>query len=86
MSDMAYSIWSGIAAEFVAGMLDGKDSSTPEPTANRHPAYRHSWEVGRAEAEGWVIPAQWSRDRAAHIEAGGDFYPYPATVQKPDHG
>ena len=74
----AYSIWSGLTAEFCAGYLDGRDPSTPEPSANRHPAYLHSWEVGRAEIEGWVIPAAYSRARAAHIENGGDFYPYSA--------
>ena len=73
----AYAIWQGIDAEFVAGYTDGRDPSTPEPTANRHPAYRHSWEVGRGAREGWVIPAAWSRARIAHIEAGGEFYPYP---------
>jgi hypothetical protein len=72
----AYAIWSGINAEFCAGYLEGRDPETPEPNANRHPAYRHSWEVGRAEKEGWVIPASFSRKRAAEIEAGGEFYPY----------
>lgn len=76
----------GIDAEFVAGMQDGRDISTPEPSANRHPAYRHSWEVHRAEVENWIIPSDWSRNRAAHIEAGGDFYPYPATPKAPDPG
>lgn len=76
MSDIAYSIWEGLDAEFAAGMMDGKDLTTPEPSANRHPAYRHSWEVGRAEAEGRPISAALSRARAAHIEAGGEFYPF----------
>jgi len=69
-----YAIWQGIDAEFVQGYLDGRDPSTPEPSANRHPAYRHSWEVGRAEADGTHLPAALSRARAAHIEAGGGFY------------
>lgn len=77
MSDWIERTYSGIDAEFFAGYRDGYDPTTPEPSANRHAAYRHSWEVGRAEAEGWVIPAAWSRTRVAHIEAGGDFYPYP---------
>ena len=76
----AYQIWSGIDAEFCAGYLDGKNPSTPEPSANRHPAYRHSWEVARLEIQGTPIPAAWSRDRAAHIHAGGDFYPYAVTA------
>lgn len=71
-----YLIWQGIDAEFVAGHIDGRDLSTPEPSSQRHPAYRHSWEVGRGEVEGWTIPAAWSRARVAHIEAGGEFYPY----------
>ena len=72
----AYAIWRGIDAEFVAGALDGKDPNSPEPSANRHPAYLHAWEIARLELEGTVIPAHWSRKRAEHIEAGGDFYPY----------
>jgi len=64
-------------SEFVAGAFDGRDPESPAPSANRHPAYLHGWEVARAEREGWVIPAAWSRARAAHIEAGGEFYPYP---------
>lgn len=70
----------GTEAEFVRGYNDGTDPTTPEPSGNRHPAYRHSWEVGRSETGGWIIPAQWSRDRAAHIEAGGDFYPLTSRI------
>ena len=70
-------IFTGIDAAFYDGYRDGGDLSTPEAGPNQHPAYRHSWEVARAEKEGWVIPADWSRKRAAHIEAGGDFYPFP---------
>lgn len=76
----------GIDAEFVAGMTDGRNLSTPEPSANRHPAYRHAWEVHRAEVEGWIIPADWSRQRAKHIEDGGDFYPYPCAQNTPPKG
>lgn len=72
----AYAIWQGIDAEFCAGALDGRDPNSPEPSANRHPAYRHAWEVARAETEGWVIPAAFSRKRASEIEEGGEFYPY----------
>jgi len=73
----AYAIWQGIDAEFVAGHMDGRDPHSPQPSANRHPAYLHSFEVARAEVEGWVIPAAWSRARVAAIEAGCEFYPYP---------
>lgn len=77
MGDLdAYAIWQGIDAEFCAGYLEGRELDTPEPNANRHPAYRHSWEIGRAEKKGRVIPASFSRKRAAEIEAGADFYPY----------
>jgi len=71
-----YAIWQGLDADFVAGYTDGRNPETPEPSANRHPAYRHSWEIGRGEIEGWLIPIEWSRKRVAHIEQGGDFYPY----------
>jgi hypothetical protein len=72
----AYAIWEGLDAEFVAGSLDGRNPDSPEPSANRHPAYRHSWEVSRAEVNGKPIPAAFSRCRVAIIEAGGEFYPY----------
>ncbi len=72
----------GVDAEFVAGMHDGRNKDTPEPSANRHPAYRHAWEIHRAEVEGWPIPAAWVSARLEHIEAGGDFYPYPS---RPSH-
>jgi hypothetical protein len=67
----------GMDAEFAHGYHDGRDPETPEPGANHHPAYRHSWEVGRREiTHHWPIPVDFSRVRAAHIKAGGDFYPY----------
>lgn len=69
-------IFPGIDAHFCEGYHDGRILDTPTPSANRHPAYRHSWEVGRAEIEGRPIPAYFSRTRAALIEAGGAFYPY----------
>lgn len=37
--------------EFVEGYRDGRDPNAPEPSANRSHAYRHSFEVGRAEIE-----------------------------------
>lgn len=67
-------IWQGIDAEFVKGMEDGRDPNCPWPSENRHPAYRHAFDVHRAEIEGTPIPAALARDRAEHIEAGGDFY------------
>lgn len=67
----------GMDAEFAHGYRDGRDAETPEPGSNHHPAYRHSWEVGRREITNhWPIPADFSRVRIAHIEAGGEFYPY----------
>lgn len=66
--------FAGSDAELVNGMIDGRDPSTPEPSANRHPAYRHAWDVHRAEIEGRPIPAALSRARIEHIEAGGDYY------------
>lgn len=54
-----------ITREFMDGYHDGRDTDTPEPSANRHPAYRHSWEIGRAEREGEPIPYQFSNKRAA---------------------
>lgn len=69
-----YAIWLGLDAEFAAGYLDGKNPDNPEPSENRHPAYKHSFEVARAEAAGRPIPAWWARKRAAHITAGGGFY------------
>lgn len=55
--------------EFAEGYRDGRDRSAPEPSGNRSPAYRHSFEIGRAELAGDPIPAAISRARAAEIEA-----------------
>lgn len=60
-------------AEFANGYYDGRRLDTPEPNANRHPAYRHSWEVGRLEVSGTPMPYQFAKSRAEHIEAGGSF-------------
>jgi hypothetical protein len=54
--------------EFVAGYFDGRDLDCPEPSDNRHPAYVHSFNVGRAEKLGNPIPAWLSRLRAQRIE------------------
>lgn len=69
-------VFRGVDAEYVAGLFDGRNAESPEPSTNRHPAYRHSWEVGRAELLGAPIPVAWSLGRIAHIEAGGEFYPW----------
>lgn len=55
--------------EFLAGYSDGGDPSAPEPSGNRTAAYRHSFEVRRAELAGKPIPAGLLRERAARIEA-----------------
>lgn len=54
--------------EFVNGYFDGRDLDCPEPSDNRHPAYKHSFNVGRAEKLGRPIPAWLSRMRARWIE------------------
>lgn len=68
--------FTGLDEEYVRGAYDGRHSDSPPPSDNRHPAYRHAWEVARAEVMGEPIPAAWSRTRVAHIEQGGDFYPW----------
>lgn len=55
--------------EFVDGYRDGHDGDAPEPGPNRSAAYRHGFEVARAERAGRPIPAAVSRRRAAEIEA-----------------
>jgi len=69
MTDSIESILSPIDREFIEGYFDGRDFDSPEPNANRHPAYRHSFEIGRAELAGRPIPAKIARERAAKIEA-----------------
>ena len=53
-----------LEADFTEGYLDGRDPTTPEPSANRSACYRHSWNVGRAEIEGRPIAASISLRRA----------------------
>lgn len=60
---------SNLISEFIAGYLDGRDRTAPEPSGNRHSAYRHSFEVGRAELANKPIPYAVSMKRAAEIEA-----------------
>ncbi|MFX4086131.1 hypothetical protein ACKU27_13620 [Sphingobium yanoikuyae] len=54
---------------FYEGYRDGGDPTAPDPSDNRHPAYRHSFAVRRAEIGGQPIPAAVSRAAAAAIEA-----------------
>lgn len=56
-----------IDREFAEGYFDGRESDSPEAGANRSAAYRHSFEVGRAEKEGNPIPAAISREKAFAI-------------------
>lgn len=51
--------------DFIEGYFDGRDPDSPQPSANRSRAYRHSWSVGRAEIEGRPIPAFISRAAAS---------------------
>lgn len=54
--------------EFMDGYMDGRDKDAPPPNGNSHPAYKHSFEVGRAELRGDPIPAHISRAKAKLIE------------------
>lgn len=54
---------------FYEGYRDGGDPTAPVPSDNRHPAYRHSFAVRRAQLIGQPIPAAVSRAAAAAIEA-----------------
>lgn len=58
---------SDVEQEFCDGYRDGRDLSCPEPGENRHPAYKHSFAVGRAELAGSPIPADVSRRKAKMI-------------------
>lgn len=55
--------------EFVLGYLDGLKPDCMEPGPNQSEAYRHSFNVGRAELADKPIPAQVSRVAAAAIRA-----------------
>ena len=39
-------------AEMVEGYLDGRDLSSPEPSANRSHSYRHGFASGREDRSG----------------------------------
>lgn len=56
-----------IDREFSEGYVDGRESDSPEAGSNRSAAYRHSFEVGRAERENKPIPAAISREKARRI-------------------
>lgn len=43
--------------EFKQGYMDGYDLNCPEPSGNRHPAYVHSFKIGRAEKLGLPTPS-----------------------------
>lgn len=55
-------------AEFIEGYIDGRDPDSPEPSANRSHAYRHSFAVGRSELAKNPIPAHISRAEALIAE------------------
>lgn len=59
---------SALDDDFAQGYRDGRNIDSPEPSGNRSPAYRHSFEVGRAELTGKPIPAHISRAKAAKIK------------------
>ena len=63
-----HEVFTPLEWEFYEGYRDGRDPDAPSPSGNRHPAYLHSFEVGRAELAGTPIPAAISRARAAEIE------------------
>lgn len=59
-----------LASEHLEGYLDGRDTDTPAPNANRSPAYRHSWEIGRTEKEKREpMPAVLARHHVAAIRS-----------------
>ena len=58
-----------IDEDFRDGYFDGRRKDSPEPGSNRSEAYRHSFEVGRAEIAGKPIPTWRSRPRAEAIRA-----------------
>jgi hypothetical protein len=64
--------WTQLDREFYEGYRDAADPEAPMPNGNRHPAYRHSFAVRRAEQAGAPIPADVSRAAAAAIEAAFD--------------
>lgn len=53
--------------EFMQGYRDGRDPDEPEPGPNRSAAYRHSFEIARAEKQNRPIPAHVSRAKAGAI-------------------
>ena len=66
-TELLFSSLPPLYQQFCAGYFDGRDLGSPEPNANRHPAYIHSFNVARAEKAGKPIPAHISRAAAAKI-------------------
>lgn len=59
-----------LAADHCDGYRDGHDTDMIAPNANRSAAYRHSWEIGRAEKDGRdPTPAVLARLQAAAIRS-----------------
>ncbi len=69
-----------VEREFMDGYLDGRDSDTPEAGTNRSAAYRHSFEVGRAEKNNDPIPAAISRAKARQITIEAGACPEPTCL------
>ena len=56
-------------SDFVEGYLDGRDLDAPTPSDNRSDEYKHSFDVGRREKSGSVLPAQAYRQRIMNINS-----------------
>lgn len=67
MTDDIFMAWKNLMNEFADGYLDGRDKNAPEPNENRHPAYAHSFWVGRSEINGIPMSASVSRKAAESI-------------------
>lgn len=50
--------------EYMFGYQDGRDSTCPEPSANRSWCYRHSFAIGRQELAGKPVLVQAARRSA----------------------
>lgn len=55
--------------EHFDGYMDGRDPDAPEPSENRSAAYKHSFNVGRAELANRPIPAVLSRLSAQQVRS-----------------
>ena len=54
--------------DYVDGYMDGRDKGTPEPNDNRSERYKHSFNVGRAEIDGFPIPYDVSMSHVIVVE------------------